>query len=402
MNPVSRIIDKIADGYRFIKAYGQHLPMAARAIYVTSCAVMLIRGVSRNSGKSIVLLYVGRNWNYDFLVNFLFRESEVVARHDASLFNVHSQSRHLLPEADIEIIDIGWPYVGFFGRHGSFLEFADWINMTLPIEGDWSNVIRSFRNTTRNNDLRLIRRNQYRFELATDSASAKTFYEEMYLPSVSQRHGDASIIAPLAHVLKRARQGKLLQVFKGDDLVIAGVIYPKDDILYFLWQGAPQRFRKRPPEGAVSALYYFGILYAFDNGLHYVDFAGTRPFMDFGDFRFKRKWGAFVDDSFSPNALLVRPLNNDDNTISLFEELPLIARGDDGLEAVVVRRGNSVNEDTLRTLDKYYNCEGLARFVVIDVFEIDCTATESKELNGREYCVIQCSPDQFSTQYVER
>ena len=393
---------KFVSVYHFVREYGEHLPLAGKAIFNISCTITTIRGSIRGCGKPILVLYVGRRWNYDFLVDLMLEEHEIVSQANVTLFTARSRSRSLAADADIEIVDVCWPYVGRFNREGGYLEFTDWLNMTLSLKQDWKSTIRSFRKTTRNNDLRLIRRNQYRFEVTNDPEIIDAFYDDMYVSSASRRHGTASIIAPKKHVLKRARQGKLLQVYRGDEVVIAGVIYPEADVLYFLWQGSPPQFQERAPEGSASALYYFGIRYAFDNDISAVDFAGTRAFLDFGDFRFKRKWGARVDDAFSPNSVLMRPLNNQANTVSFCEQFPVIACCDDGLEAVIVRRDDTVDSDTLRRLDKHYNCDGLARTVLILVSDPAHAGATTMELNDHEFHVIQCHPDQFASRYVER
>ena len=105
--------------------------------------------------------------------------------------------------------------------------------------------MRGFRKSTRNNDLRLIRRNGYHCLATNDPSDIDAFYDEMYAPSVQKRHGAASIIAPKSHVRRRARQGKLLHILRGTDIVIAGVVYSEDDVLYFLCRDAriPQFWR---------------------------------------------------------------------------------------------------------------------------------------------------------------
>lgn len=394
--------ETVARAYRFVKVYGQHLPMAAKAIFTFSCTVQVIEGRVRGSGQPLQLLYIGRHWNDEFLLELIFEDYEILTREKTNLFKVRASHRNVTVAADVEVLDIGWPYVNSYARHGDYVTCPDWINMDLPICDDWQDTVRSFRQSTRNNDLRLIRRNDYQYVVTNDEHAIDTFYEEMYRPTVQARHGKASIVAPKKHVLKRAQQGKLLQVSKDGELVIAGVIYPEDDVLFFLWQGIASKYQKRLPEAAVSALYFFGIRYASDNGIEMVDFAGTRAFLDFGDFRFKRKWGARVDDSFSPSSILFRPLSNGDSTIAFFEHFPMIVRCDEGLEAVIVKQADAMDADTVTRLDKHYSCNGLVRKVVIKISE-DSPAigkNRAKESNGIE--VIECSREQFSRCYVTR
>lgn len=362
----------------------------------------VIRGEIRGSGNSITLLYIGRHWNDEYLIDLFFEDHEVVSEERASLVTVRSCSQKQEAGADIEIVDVGWPYQGRFKRNRGYLEFADWLSMILPLREDWDSVVQSFRKTTRKNDLRLLRRNQYSFDFTNDRRAIEQFYSDMYLPSIQGRHGAAAIVAPLRQILKRAQQGKLLQIFRGGQLVIAAVIYPEDDVLYVLWQGLAQRFEERPPEGSVSALYYFSIRYAFDTNLEAVDFGGTRAFLDSGGFRFKRKWGAQIDDSFSPNSVMIRALNNNGNTISFCEQFPLIARVLDGLEAVIVMQADSVDTATLRRLAKSYDCEGLERITVICVSGQSQNSVRIEELDGREYQIIECNAEQFPSRYVRR
>ena len=169
MNLLTRLYQKVVSAYHFITDYGQHLPLAAKAVFNISCTVMTLRGSIRGSDDSVVLLYVGRRWNEEFLLNLFFESHEILSCDDVNVFTARAHSEDLARDADVEIIDIGWPYGSRLKKHQHYLEFADWLNMVLPLEGDWDDIVRSFRNTTRNNDLRLIRRNEYRFEATNDA-----------------------------------------------------------------------------------------------------------------------------------------------------------------------------------------------------------------------------------------
>src|SRR5690606_23145912 len=152
----------------------------------------------------------------------------------------------------------------------------DWINMAIEFPETWEEVVSNFRRTARKHDLRLIRRNGYRCEPASGRAAIEKFYHEMYLPFVNHRHASESLVAAKRLVIKRTLKGHLLHILRDDEIVAAGVIYPEDQTMFSLWMGMPERYLEQPPEAAISALYYFGLQFAFDNGYKVFDFTGTR------------------------------------------------------------------------------------------------------------------------------
>jgi hypothetical protein len=274
--------------------------------------------------------------------------------------------------------------------------------MAVTISGDWEQVVKSFRHTARNNDLRLIRRNDYRFETTNEPQLIERFYDDMYVPFINSRHEADTVVAPKRHIMKRAKQGKLLRILRREEVVAAGVVYPKNGILYFLWMGLPSTLVVKPPEGAISALYYFGIRYAFDKGYESVDFTGTRPFLNDGAFRFKRKWRPLVKDTFSPNCILVKPKNNSENAAAFSEHFPLVARRGDGLEAMFLYRNESVDADILHKLTKQYGCDGLDRMTVIEIADENDTRLISEEPDGSQFRLVRCRMDCFADYYARR
>jgi hypothetical protein len=302
--------------------------------------------------------------------------------------------------SDVIIVDLGWPYNGRFNRDGEYLEIPDWLNMVVVLADDWASVVKSFRHTTRNNDLRLIRRNNYRCETTNDRRAIERFYDDMYVPFVSSRYEDGSVFTTRGRVIRKAMKGKLLHVLRGEQLVAAGVVLPGNDTLYFLWMGLPPDCLERPPEGAISALYYYGIKYAFDNGYKAVDFTGTRPFLNDGAFRFKRKWGARVEDTYSPNSILLKPKNNNENAAEFCKRIPLLARNGDDLEARFLYRDEIVDADTLRKLSKQYSCDGVDRVTVIEIADKNETRLVPMSTDGCQYRIINCRMDCFADYYA--
>lgn len=404
MNVFRKSMQSAVDAWAFVRLYGQHAPLALGAIFSISCVVVRMRGKIRDTDQDITVLYVGRRSrsrsNYSYLSSALFDDRLVVDRHPSNLLAVRKHMRRASALSDILIADIGWPYDALFNRSGTFLELPDWMNMAVNLADDWPAVIRSFRQTTRNNDLRLIRRNDYQCRLTRSRRDIEQFYELLYLPFIRHKHGNAAVAAPRRHVIRRALQGWLLQVLKGSDVVAAGVVYPDDGALYFLWLGIPKRHLENPPEAAISALYYFGIQHAFEQQLDSVDFAGTRPFLTDGAFHFKRKWGAAVEDTFSPSSILIKPQNGNEGAAKFCQHFPMLARRRDGLEAIFLRMGERVDAEAFSRLEKAYACSGIDSIAVIEIAESDEPTLTKVSNEGRAHRHVKTRLDKFAEHYA--
>ena len=392
--------EKIIGAFSFVKTYSQHLPLAFGAIFSMPCAVMLLRGTGKNPDGPVVVLYVGRCVNLRYIARILLGDYEVIERVDSNLFGFRRHQRRLESSADMTVFDIGWPYHRRLRDRHRFLEVPDWVNMAVELEDEWDDVVRGFRHTARNNDLRLIRRNGYHAEASRDQAEIEHFYDHMYLPFVRGRYADDAVADPRRHVIRRARQGWLLKVLSGEELIVAGVVFPEDDVLYFLWMGFSGQCISEPPEGAVSALYYFGIRHAFDEGLSAVDFTGTRAFLNDGAFRFKRKWGPFVEDTFSPSSILLRPANGSERAAKLCESMPVLARDGGELDLRCVVRDRRVDVDTFQRLEKDFACPGIGSITIVDLGSDGYAPAVAANGATARYRYIRGRLDAFGDDYV--
>jgi hypothetical protein len=272
--------------------------------------------------------------------------------------------------------------------------------MTVGFPDRWEEVVANFRRTARKHDLRLIRRNNYVCESLRDRRSIERFYDEMHVPFVRQRHGGDSAIAPRRHVIKRGLEGCLLHVLRGSEPVAAGIIYPEGEVMYSLWLGLPPEHLQAPPEAAFSALYYFGMQQAFEQGYRQFDFGGTRAFLGDGAFQFKRRWGPSIEDWFSPSSILIRPAATDGG-VAFCRKVPVLRRSPVGLEALLVADAEeTVSADTFRRLDKEYGCRGIDRVTVVAIGDRQDMERAAGEPPECEYRVIRCLPGQFVGHYT--
>lgn len=355
------IIERMRKVYRFLRDYGQHFPRAFGSIFYWRCYVKLLEGRPHRDGPRVAVLYAGRGQNLAYLAKTIFEDQRIRNEARTWVFRWRHVADRWLKQADLLVVDIGWPYHYRINRQGDFLEVPDWVDMGVEIEGAWEDVARRFRRDARRNDLRRIRRAGYRCEITSDRAEIARFYDEMYAPYARFAHGDDALLAPRWHVIRQGAKGALIKVVDSREVLAAGVAFPAGNVLVSLWMGLPRHLHDDPPNAVISALYVFLIRYAIDHGYGYVDFAGTRSFLEDGVFQFKRKWGAEVDDCFSPSSILLQMRNAERRTIDLVERLPVFTRGADGLEAVIVSTASQDHTERLQTVERRYGIPGLQR-----------------------------------------
>lgn len=364
---INFIRSSLKDALEFISTYSSLLPEAGRAIFSFKVDIITLNGKIRGKDETIEVLYAGRRLNLPYLKKTYFAQGDVLESksRSANLLSFRRNMKTAELAADVVFIDIGWPYHGAINRHGEYLELPDWLNMVVPVNDDWESIVKRFRRTTRNNDLRLIRRNQYRCEPTNDPDVIKNFYDDFYLPFVTHRHAGDLILSTRKHIEKRAQQGTILQVVGDDGPVAAGVVYPENGVLYFLWTGMPATCIENPPEAAISALSLFCLRYAFDHSLESVDFTGTRALPKDGVFQSKRKWGAILEDSFSPSSILFKPANHNLKAAVFCEQFPLVARRGKDLELVVCALTPEFGDSECERVLSQYFCEGIGQVTVV-------------------------------------
>jgi len=407
---MKKIRRTIRAAINFVQLYGQHFPLVVFAVFSFRCEIIRLRGRLKKADSFSELVYVGRKYNFEYLKSQLFDNAEIVAQKKTTLFTFRRHAREAFVDADSMVVDIGWPYHRFFNTKNEFVEIPDWVNMLVETDGSLAEVVAKFRKTARAYDLRMIRKHGYSYDLVNDDAAVDYFYEYLYSPFVKNTHGESAILADKKAIAKRVKEGKLIRIHYQGNVLAAGVIYSENNILYFLWMGslpelpeelAAQLARKKLPEGVISALYYFGIEYANELGLDAVDFTGTRSLLSDGTFHFKRKWGAIVDDTFSPSSLLLKLKVNNTTAVEFSQNNPLIIRNSGGLEMRFVLKASQdkSDEEVFADFWKQHGCEGIDS---LSVFTIDETLPETirfSEFEGRPCCLVQCKLESFSQLY---
>lgn len=362
----------------------QELSETASALLNFPVEVLVLHGALKTGpdNESVTLLYVGRNANLFHLKNKYFKDTETVSTHRANLLTYRQYMDEVVSDADVIFVDIGFPYHRRFLKTGDYLELPDWVFLCAPIAETWDDTVQNFRKTMRKNIRRLIKKNNYRYEIETGQRAAKEFYNDYYRNFINARYGEETTMTSLTEVKIRMKNGVILKVVGDAGPVAAGVYFSMNDEFCLLASGMPEAFVDNPPEAAVSALYYFSMHYAFDHGYKAVNFLGTRAFPDDGLFQYKRKWGAVVRDDFSIDSILFRPANT--RKAARFCELfPMVARNGEDLELVMCSTAHDLAVDDIHRLVADKHCSGLDLTRVVHVSEQPvetCLASEVSKI----------------------
>ena len=338
-----------------------HVP---RVLFTFGVEISIIAGRTAGTDEPVRMLYVGRGTNRAYIRGRVLRDARVVSTVRANLVSYRPIVERLQAEVDVTFVDIGLPYQNRLDRSGEYLVLPDWINMIIPIHAEWEAIESRFNKTTR----KLARRMPYRSELTRDPEVISRFYDEYYLPYLKLRHEDGVVESRRA-VERRARQGGILRVIGEDGPIVAGVVYPEDGVLYYLWLGMAERYLDNQPEGALAASYYFCLRYAHEQSFTAANWMGTRSFPTDGVYQFKRKWGPRIEDSFSPDSLLFRPAPNNRRAVAFAEAFPLLARRDGQLEQIHCTTAATLGETEINRMLSAHACEGIDRITIVQVVD---------------------------------
>lgn len=374
----------------------------AVAIFEFPVQVQTLQGRVRGGAddEDVTLLYVGRSLNLPHFKKKFFVEVKTIQSRKANLLTYRKYMDAAQTSADVVFVDIGWPYNNRINRRGDYLELPDWVCLVTPLADTWDGTFQNFRKTMRKNIKRLIRKNGYSLETTNDPSFIKTFYDDFYRAFINSRHSGEVFMTPKIAVEQRAREGTILKVIGKEGAVAAGVYFPHGDELRLLVTGMPEALVEKPPEAAVSALYFFSLQYAFENGFKAVNFMGTRAFPNDGLFQFKRKWGAEVKDAFSIDSILFKPMNNSTKAVRFCELFPLVARKGEKLELVLCSTAQELTKEICDHLVANSHCAGLDTTKVVHISDQINGSSEPRAEAQPGVNVVSATLASFSENYT--
>jgi hypothetical protein len=339
---------------------------------------ILFEGKELNSGELLRVFYFGNGENCEFVLKKIFSEYRIVEIAKGVLsFNAKKWMQKYSCVADMLFADVELLYSKILARD-NFLQIPQWIRQVYSIPDTWEGVLASFRKNTRKTDLRKVRKYNFSYKISTSDKDFKEFYHKMHVPYLQKRFDDLVIIEPEWKFLRQCRKGQLMQIIREDEVVAAVLLHMADSRLAYVWVGVPEHIKGDMFNGAFSAMYYFTILYGYLNGCREIDFLGTRPILNDGLFRYKRKWGTHVLDSPIPRGdILIKPLRLRCGLAHFFASYYFLARDGKKLSGNILFDSGKLRRDDLSELIENYYTSGIKclNIFCLNGFEEDASQT---------------------------
>jgi hypothetical protein len=377
-----------------------------RNVRCTAWDIALLTGREKYSGEPLKILYCGQLEPEPASLRKLYRPGELdqkianvklykkllfsgceeayLARH-IGLLGLKSEIDKRADEADMIIVDAELLISRVFPEE-DYLSVPQWVYQKLTLAPDLEQTHKQFRKNTLK-ELRKIRNRDFGYSTSSELDDIRSFYEDMYIPFTRTRFEDAAAIQPWEKFVRWWKRGAFLLTltFEKTD-VLALYMLPAKGRLVSVCDGMSPDITPDLRRGAVTAADMFSIEYAHEQGYEEIDFISSRPFMDDGAFRYKRKWGTRVTrDNYPINDIKIRVTRTTVATTSALANNPVIVSRNDALFGQVVLADDSIGAQEIRNAVNLYWTPGMTTlklFAVNPVTPDGWTELENCNKNG--------------------
>lgn len=324
----------------------QYLPIRAEK-YVNRCfpyilalknlhiPMVILRGLTRLKSHEGSLLIAGDEHEVYYLTRRFFEgKYERESLGEVPLWSLARTLEELRKTADLTIARIDRLSSRlFFGS--DYLAVPEWIGSILTVPEDLENLAR--KNDSLKSDLRIVERNGLTYLVSQDEGDFEEFYYGMYVPFVRKRYGKLAVIRNFYWMRRVFLQGGLLWVQRGNEHISGLVFRRRGNMIQSVAMGTANGEWRHVKEGANSATDLYILKYAKKLGFRLIDCGGSRPSLNDGVLRYKRKWGISLyekPDNWYNYLLYWNSL--DEPVTSFFSQNPLIFREHGRLSAVIL------------------------------------------------------------------
>lgn len=303
---------------------------------VRSISPYQIEGIEKHSNKKLHLLIAADNETIKYVTKSIFNKiltEEKLGFY--SLKNISNKIKNKDIDFDIALIKSDIFYNQFFKGCG-FITMPEYVSfemdITHPNEEMYSKDITY--------NLELLKNNDFTYEISSDREKIVLFYNQMYRPYITWRHGSTAKVATLESILYMFHRGaKLLLIKENDEYIFGGMFLIKKNHIKTYYAGFMEGKYDYLTRGVTALSYYYLIKFAKEHNMRSIDFGTARSFMNDGMFIYKLKWGMHIKKS-APEISQMFALKFNKNSIPVRNFLmnnPAVFFENKGLKAIIFK-----------------------------------------------------------------
>jgi len=228
------------------------------------------------------------------------------------------------------------------------------------------------------NDLRIIRKNNLKFEVTTEKSQLHRFYHDMYLPYMTHRHGNKTVATSYDELMRYWESGtcELLLIKKENEHIGGHVIVFEENRPRLFIKGIKDGNPRYLKYGAGAVGYYLASSYLAKHGYRSLHWGGSRAFLKDGVLQFKKRRGLRLI-SKSKAGFLVKPLSPSPGLKGFFLRNPFIYAHRGRLYAAIFVEEDEVCscDESLEDLCKSFYLNGLSK---VNIYPLEVNESNPK------------------------
>jgi hypothetical protein len=332
-------------------------------------SVYFLQGREKWGDNNLTAVFLGDEKGVLLFSDLLYSEKPLrKSMGGVFIWRIKSKLNLDLPRADLIFIKIHGFFSRFLPRKGVVF-IPEWtlfmMDLSRPLQEVWN--LSKNKNKSLRENLRIVRRYNYSYKITRDPAEFAYFYSQMYLPYVTKRFEELSLPTGFRDMERVFKKGQLLLVKKENDYVSGVVIRMDRDTVFAVSLGVIEGKIEHLRTGALTALYYFTILFAKDKGYKWVDFGHCRSFLKDGVFNYKKHWGMEIRMYTGIRDVIGMKICNFHQGVETFlEKNPFIFIDQEKLKGLIsVNQNHPLILEEVQSLVKTYSTPGLDCLVIL-------------------------------------
>jgi hypothetical protein len=324
----------------------------------------MIRGALRGSKSSMITLVVGPVESAHQFADIAYSGNTVV-HNVASLFSWQLDPSEL-PKADVTVV-AGRQNTRKLAENGFIL--LPWVDFGMSLSKSMVSLEEQF-SRRRKRDSRKIRHRDYSYKVSRrDPEALNFFYQKMYCPYVMWRFGRAAFVEAYSNL--RAcyeRNGGIVWVNHGEQPIAGLAFQARGETLRALALGADMNCVSSERYLAGRAALLFLVDWGKRNGLKWLDYGVTLPFLRDGLFQYKREWGMVAKAKSDRTFCVLRIDKVNEATLSFLQQHPFVTL-DGGRSTGVILVGHKLSAEELKKRVSRHQVSGIDSLVGVAFFK---------------------------------